>query len=112
MSTANDGSSTTTFTGTNLCTASYNSYTLNLNTGERITRVNAHVDTSDFLRWISFETIQASTYALGDTANLQTYPLTDSYAVEGPITQIEFTSGGSWPKYLRISYDRCSCVTV
>ena len=102
----------TSFAGSNLCTASYNSYTLNLNTGERITRINTHLDGSNFFRWISFETLQPATYALGDTSSIQTYPTTDSYALEGPITQIQFTSGGSWRTYLSISHDRCSCVTV
>jgi hypothetical protein len=104
--------STTSFIGTDLCTGSYNTYTLNLNTGERITRINTHLDDYNFFRWISFETLQPATYALGDTSNIQSYPTTDSYALEGPITQIQFTSAGSWPKYLKISQDRCSCVTV
>ena len=69
-----------------MCAGATTSYTLNLNTGERITRVNAYMASSPSLRWIGFETLQPTTYALGDASNIEAYPATHSFALEGPIT--------------------------
>ena len=77
--------SPTSFTDTNTCAGTEGSYTLTLNDGERITRVNAHYSSSS-LRWIGFETLQPTTYALGEASNIESYPATDSFALEGPIT--------------------------
>ena len=95
-----------------MCIGGTISYTLNLNTGERITRVNAHMDSTPRLRWIGFETLQPATYALGDATNIESYPATHSFAPEGPITQIEIANSYQIVKYMRFSHDRCSCVTV